>query len=90
MLSAQDLSNVRDGGTISLGTTSDPIARNLLKNHDTLIRERGERAGFVGFGIIEVPLAAGADGRSKDAILPVCLKRTFLAKSADIIKWRRT
>jgi hypothetical protein len=86
MLTAQELSSVSDGGTISLGTTSDPIARNLLKNHDTLIRERGEHAGFIGFGIVEVALAAGADGKSKDAILPVCLKRATLAKSAEIVK----
>ena len=86
VLSQDEFAGVRNGGSTPLGTTSDPIARNLLKNYETLIRERGEHAGFLGFGMIDMVLAAAADGKAKEALLPVCLKKAALAKSGEIVR----
>src|SRR5207247_2884709 len=38
---------IASGGTLVIGTMSDPIARNLYKNFPKRIRERGEHCSFI-------------------------------------------
>ena len=51
LLQPTEFSAVAEGGTFVIGTTSDPIARNLFKNFQTRIRERGEHSGFICWAI---------------------------------------
>ena len=83
-----DFVALRDGGVFTLGTTSEPVARNLLKNYKTLISERGEHAAFLGYGVIEMVIAAASDSTAKEGLLPVCLKRAALVNVGDLIKVR--
>lgn len=75
-----------NGGTWTLGTTSDPIARNLEKNYRERIRERGEHCAFLSSGAVEMIVAAGPDGKERKQLFPVCLKRASLKTSGANIK----
>lgn len=65
---------------------SEPIARNLQKNYQTRIRERGEHCAFVCFGSVEMIVAGGTDGKQRKQLFPVCLKRASFQTSGDKIK----
>ena len=54
LLQPNEFSSLANGGSLIIGTMSDPIARNLQKNYQTRIRERGERCAFVCFGSVEM------------------------------------
>ncbi len=77
---------LQGGNGLIIGTSSDPIARNLYKNYDEKIRERGEQTGFVTLGSVEVSLAgATANGGKRSALLPVWLQRIGLRKQGEKI-----
>ena len=44
LLQPLEFNAIANGGTWTIGSTSDPIARNLLKNARMYIRERGDPA----------------------------------------------
>ena len=77
---------IADGGSIPLGTLADPIARNLQKNYQLRIRERGEHCAFVCLGSVEMPVAAAIGQQTKAALFPVCLKRATLQVIGDRVK----
>jgi very-short-patch-repair endonuclease len=85
-LQAFEFSDIADGGSLPIGTTSDPIARNLLKNFTTRIRERGERCAFLCFGSVEVTIAGGVDQQPRSALFPVCLKKASLSASGQNVR----
>ncbi len=86
LLKPDEFKSLADGGTLYLGTTSDPIARNLQKNYQTRIRDRGEHSAFVCSGSVEMILAGGSDSEQRKQLFPVCLKRASLQISGDKIK----
>jgi very-short-patch-repair endonuclease len=86
LLQPDEFGSLANGGTLIIGTMSDPIARNLHKNYQTRIRERGERCAFVCSGSVEMIVAGGTDGKQRKQLFPVCLKRTSLQTSGDNIK----
>jgi hypothetical protein len=45
-LQPDEFNTLAEGGSLSIGTTADPIARNLYKNYQTRIRERGEHCAL--------------------------------------------
>ena len=59
LLQPDEFSSLANGGSLIIGTMSDPIARNLHKNFQTRIRERGEHCAFVCSGSVEM-IVAGA------------------------------
>ena len=63
------------GSVANGGTLSDPIARNLHKNYQTRIRERGEHCAFICTGSVEMIVAGGTDGKQRKQLFPVCLNR---------------
>ena len=75
-----------NGGSLIIGTMSEPIARNLQKNYLTRIRERGEHCAFVCSGSVEMIVAGGTDGKQRKQLFPVCLKRASFQISGDKIK----
>lgn len=85
-LQEHEFNAIARGGSWILGTTSDPIARNLFKNFQTYIRERGEHCAFLCFGSVEMTIAAGVGQQPKTALFPVCLKRATLDASGEKIK----
>lgn len=86
LLKPDEFTSLADGGTLTLGTTSDPISRNLHKNYLTRIRDRGEHSAFVCSGSVEMIIAGSADGKQRKQLFPVCLKRASLQTSGDKIK----
>lgn len=46
-LQAPEFDSIASGGSLVIGTMSEPIARNLYKNFQTRIRERGEHCAFI-------------------------------------------
>src|SRR5207253_5151998 len=64
---------------------SDPIARNLYRNFQTRIRERGERCAFICSGSVAIAIA-GSSGQQRVALFPVCLKRATLHTSGEHVK----
>jgi len=85
-LQPDEISALADGGAVTIGTMSDPVARNLHKNYQTRIRERGEHCAFICFGAVEMIVAGGTDGKQRKQLFPVCLKRATLQNSGDRIK----
>ena len=81
-----EFSSLARGGTMSLGTMSDPIARNLYRNFQTRIRERGEHCAFICFGAVEMAIAGTTGQQQRIALFPVCLKRATLHTSGEHIK----
>ena len=57
-----ELQALANGGTIAIGTMSDPVARNLFRNFQMRIRERGEHCAFICYGSVEL-LIAGTSGQ---------------------------
>lgn len=78
--------SLANGGTLVVGTNADPIARNLHKNYQTRIRERGEHCAFICSGSVEMVVAGAADGKQRKQLFPVCLKRASFQTSGDKIK----
>jgi len=74
------------GGSRPIGTTSHPIARNLLKNFKTRINERGEHCAFLCFGSVEMKIAAAVGLEEKTALFPVCLKKASLSASGQNVR----
>jgi very-short-patch-repair endonuclease len=86
LLQPDEFSTLANGGTLAIGTMSDPIARNLHKNYQTRIRERGEHCAYVCSGSVEMIIAGGTDGKQRKQLFPICLKRTSFVTSGDKIK----
>ncbi len=86
LLQPDEFGSLANGGTLIIGTMSDPIARNLHKNYQTRIRERGEHCAFVCSGSVEMIIAGGTDGKQRKQLFPVCLKRASFQTSGDRIK----
>src|SRR3990172_12871862 len=72
-LEPTEMASIANGETIILGTMSEPIARNLYKNFQTRIRERGEHCAFICFGAVEMALAGGVGQQPRTTLFPVCL-----------------
>lgn len=85
-LQPDEFDSLSNGGKLTIGTISDPIARNLFKNYQTRIRERGEHCAFVCSGSIERIIAGGKDGKQRKQLFPVSLKRAALQTVGDKIK----
>jgi len=81
-----EFNSVADGGALVVGTMSEPIGRNLFKNYQSRIRERGERCAFVCSGTVEMTLAGGLGQQTRTALFPICLKRASLQSSGEQIK----
>src|SRR5258708_18884653 len=86
LLQPDEISSLADGGTLTIGTMSEPIARNLHKNYQTRIRERGEHCAYVCSGSVEMIVAGATDGKQRKQLFPVCLKRASFQTSGDKIK----
>src|SRR5439155_8577727 len=86
LLQPGEFSSIANGGTLVIGTMADPIARNLHKNYQTRIRERGEHCAFVCSGSVEMVIAGAADGKQRKQLFPFCLKRASFQTSGDKIK----
>ncbi len=86
LLQPTEFAAIVNGGTMIIGTMSEPIARNLYKNFQTRIRERGEHCAFICSGAIEMTIAGGVGQQPRAALFPVCLKRASFQTSGDKIK----
>jgi len=86
LLQEFEFNSIANGGTLIIGTMSDPIARNLYKNFQTRIRERGEHCAFICFGAVEMTMAGGVGQQPRATLFPVCLKRASLQTTTDNIK----
>ena len=86
LLQLDEFASLAKGGALTIGTIADPIARNLHKNYQTRIRERGERCAFVCSGSIEMIVAGTTDGKQRKQLFPVCLKRASLQTGGDKVK----
>jgi len=85
-LQAPEFDSIASGGSLVIGTMSEPIARNLYKNFQTRIRERGEHCAFICYGAIEMTIAGGVGQQPRAALFPVCLKRSSFQTSGDQIR----
>ncbi len=81
-----EFNSIANGGALVVGTMSEPISRNLYKNFQTRIRERGEHCAFVCCGAVEMTIAGGVGQQPRTALFPVCLKRASLQASGEQIK----
>ncbi len=87
LLQPHEFESIANGGSLIIGTMSDPISRNLYKNSQTRIRERGEHCAFICYGAVEITIAASVGQQPRVALFPIYLKRTSLQKtSGDNIK----
>jgi very-short-patch-repair endonuclease len=86
LLQPPEFNSIANGGALAIGTMSEPIARNLYKNFQTRIRERGEHCAFICYGSIEMTIAGGVGQQPRSALFPVCLKRSSLQTNGDQIK----
>ncbi len=86
LLQLDEFNLIAKGGTLVIGTTSDPIARNLYKNYQSRIRERGEHCAFVCCGAVEMTIAGAVGQQPRTALFPVCLKRASLEITGDKVK----
>jgi very-short-patch-repair endonuclease len=85
-LSSTEYESITRDGSMIIGTSSDPIARNLFKNFQTRIRERGEHSAFLAFGALEMTIAAGIGQQPRSALFPVILKKAMLQSHNERIK----
>jgi hypothetical protein len=85
-LQPAEFSVLANGGSFIIGTMADPISRNLHKNYQTRIRERGEHCAFICSGSVEMIVAGAVDGRQRKQLFPVCLKRASFQTTGDKIK----
>src|SRR5438128_622720 len=86
LLQSPEFNSIAKGGTLVIGTMSDPVARNLYKNFQTRIRERGEHCAFICSGAVEMTIAGAIGQQPKAALFPVCLKRATLQISGELVK----
>ncbi|MFA6172804.1 MAG: AAA domain-containing protein [Kiritimatiellales bacterium] len=86
LLQPDEFGSLTNGGSLVIGTTSEPVARNLHKNYQTRIRERGEHCAFICSGSIEMIVAGTTEGKQRKQLFPVCLKRASLETTGDKIK----
>jgi len=86
LLQPTEFATIANGGSLTIGTMSDPISRNLYKNAQTRIRERGEHCAFICHGVVELIIAGGATQQPRTALFPVFLKRTSIQVAGDKIK----
>ncbi len=86
LLQQSEFASIANGGTLIIGTMSDPISRNLYKNFQTRIRERGERCAFICFGSVEMIIAGSVGQPPRTALFPISLKRSSLQTTGDRIK----
>jgi very-short-patch-repair endonuclease len=86
IIQPNEFESIKNGGSLLVGTMSDPIARNLFKNFQTRIRERGEHCAFICYGAVEMVIAGDAGREQRKALFPVCLKRTSLQIAGDKIR----
>ena len=84
-LQPHEFNTIANGGALVIGTTSDPISRNLFKNYQIRIRERGEHCAYICFGSVEMTIA-GSGPQSRTALFPICLKRATLHSNSEQIK----
>ncbi len=85
-LQPAEFNAIANGGTFIIGTLADLIARNLYRNFQSRIRERGEHCGFICCGAVEMTIAGGVGQQPRAALFPVYLKRASLQTSGDKIK----
>ncbi|MBI4333940.1 MAG: ATP-binding protein [Chloroflexi bacterium] len=88
LLQPDEFNSIAGGGNLLIGTNSDPIVRNLYKNYQTRIRERGEHCAFICIGTVDITIAGGEGQQPRAALFPVCLKRASLEISGDKIRVR--
>ncbi len=86
VLPSEEFSSIANGGLLTIGTMAEPIARNLYRNYQTRIRERGEHCAFICYGAVEMTIAGGVGQPNRVALFPVCLKRASLQTAGDLIK----
>lgn len=86
LLQESEFNSIANGGTLIIGTMSDPIARNLYKNFQTRIRERGEHCAFICFGAVEMAIASGVGQQPRTALFPICMKRASFQTTGDRTK----
>jgi very-short-patch-repair endonuclease len=86
LLQQPEFNSIANGGMLIIGTMSDPIARNLYKNFQTRIRERGEHCAFICCGAVEMTIAGAVGQQPRAALFPVCIKRASLQPGGDKIK----
>jgi very-short-patch-repair endonuclease len=83
-ISPGDYATINDGKVWTVGTLEDPIARNLWKNYQEKIRERGEHTAYLTYGTVELTLAGTAmSGAARTALMPIWLKRAELQQKDD-------
>jgi hypothetical protein len=85
-LQPTELASIANGGSMVIGTMSDPIARNLHKNFQMRIRERGEHCAFICTGTVAMIIAGGVSQQPRSALFPVSLKRASLQTAGDRVK----
>jgi len=85
LLDPPELDSIANGGSMAIGTMSDPIARNLFRNFKSRIRERGEHCAFICSGVVEMAIA-GTASQKKIALFPICLKRAALHTTSEHVK----
>ena len=86
LLQQSEFASVSNGGSIIIGIMSDPIARNLYKNFQMRIRERGERCALICSGSVEMTIAGGIGQQPRIALFPIFLKRASLLSTGNNIK----
>ena len=65
LLQTDEYDSLANGGSLIIGSMADPISRNLHKNYQTRIRERGEHCAFICSGSVEMIVAGGTDGKQR-------------------------
>lgn len=85
-LNESEFENLKMNGKFLLGTMADPISRNLFKNFQTRMRERGEHSAYWTFGSIETTIASTTfqNEQAKKALLPILVRRRILNKMANV------
>ena len=81
-----EFNGLANGGSLPIGTASEPVARNLLKNFKTRISERGEHCAFLCFGSVEMKIAAAVGQEEKTSLFPVCLKKASLTAGGQNVR----
>lgn len=86
LLQPDEFKAIVNGRSLKISTISDPIVRQLYKNFQTYIRERGEHCAYICFGSVEDIIAAGVGQQPKLALFPVCLRRVKLDTIGEHVK----
>src|ERR1035437_3038434 len=86
LLQQAEFDSIAAGGSLVVGTMSEPVARNLYKNYQSRIRERGEHCAFICYGAVEMTIAGGQDQKPRTALFPIFLKRASLEVAGVNVK----